>query len=381
MNTLEKLLSTRWVTFEKDQELFQQIRSESSGYEEFLKDKLGYSILFYGDFLKLDKFGVPAKAWMGITEFNSKMSYVFLCLILQFLEGLDDEEQFILSEVAEFIQMEFKEEEITWLKRTQRFQLVEALRFCQKEGLVKQNDGSIEDYTYDQETQVLYENTGLSKYFMRSFSKNIAELNTIEEFEELNYPKDITDNEAFLRHRAYRKLLMTLAVFNSPEDEEEFKYIRRHRESIQENFSKYFDLTLHVHKNSAYLILGETSNFGRILPESLLTMETSLILLINSYLRRELAEKRAELDFQGNLLITKEDFKKVVLEARKLTNIAYTKVFREYKDDKFVEATLNSYKNIDMVKEEEDRYIFSPIVGKIIGEYNNDFFKVGMDDE
>ena len=374
MYTLEKLLSRRWISIEKDSELFYQTRDEYREYEEFLKDKLGFSIVFTGKFIKIDKFGVPAESWMGIKEFKSKLSYVFFCLILAFLENLEDEEQFILSELSEFITISFKDEDIDWINRSDRVALVEALKFCVEEGIIKKNDGSEENYTSDNTAEVLYENTGLSKYFMRVFNQNINEIDSMENFKDLITTSQLTDKNVFLRHQVYRKFLMTLGVFNTLENDEEFKYIKRHRESIQENFSKYFDANLHVHKNGAFLILGENSNFGKCYPDnsasSKITIQCNLSLLLNSYIRKGIKEKKYSIDYRDNVILKKEEFKDLVKYVRGKYNIAFTKDYRTMSDEKFIENIIEYLKYLGIMNEENNNYIFNSIVGKIIGEYD-----------
>ena len=43
MKTLEELLSRRWITVEKNKELFYKVHDEYLEYEDFLKDKLGFT--------------------------------------------------------------------------------------------------------------------------------------------------------------------------------------------------------------------------------------------------------------------------------------------------------------------------------------------------
>ena len=44
--------------------------------------------------------------WMGIQEFSQKIEYIFFCMILMFLEEKEAEEQFVLSELTEYVRSE-----------------------------------------------------------------------------------------------------------------------------------------------------------------------------------------------------------------------------------------------------------------------------------
>ena len=52
---------------------------------------------------------------MGIQELNDPIQYVFLCLILSFLEDKEVEEQFTLSNLTEYIQSQYQEQTIDWI--------------------------------------------------------------------------------------------------------------------------------------------------------------------------------------------------------------------------------------------------------------------------
>ena len=60
---------------------------------------------------------------------------------------------------------------------------------------------------------------------------------------------------------------MSMGIYKSEETEEDFAYVRNFRNMIQGDFSEFFDCELQVHKNSAYLVLGEECRLGRGFPE------------------------------------------------------------------------------------------------------------------
>ena len=107
MNVLEILLSRRWILKSKDRELYYQVKDEVSKVKKFINEKLGYQLIVNPYLIKLEKTPAVSENWMGISEFQHKIEYVFLCMILMFLEDIEAVEQFVLSELTEYFQSQY----------------------------------------------------------------------------------------------------------------------------------------------------------------------------------------------------------------------------------------------------------------------------------
>lgn len=114
MNALEMLLSRRWIVKEQNKELYYKVKDEIGPYKKFLTEKLGYPLIMNQYMIRLEKTPAAAEAWMGIGEFSSRMEYEFLCFVLMFLEDKDAGEQFVLSQLTEYIQTIDRYEEVNW---------------------------------------------------------------------------------------------------------------------------------------------------------------------------------------------------------------------------------------------------------------------------
>ena len=91
---------------------------------------------------------IPGKPqeFMGIQEFDTKLEYVFLCLILIYLEERTRGEQFILSGLIDYIQNLVAEVDINDIKidftiYSQRKSMVKVLKFIKEMGFIKLYDG------------------------------------------------------------------------------------------------------------------------------------------------------------------------------------------------------------------------------------------------
>ena len=177
MNTKEILLSKRWVLKREDRDLYYQVKDDIKELRKIFQDKLGYSLHVNQQMIRLDKVPGKAEPWMGITDFKKIEEYQIFCLLLVYLEDKEDEEQFILSDLTEYIQLQLGQSETYWLNFTHRRMFVNVLKYCLKQQLIMQDDGNAEAFMQNQETEVLFENTGLSRYFMRNFMVDIFDFN------------------------------------------------------------------------------------------------------------------------------------------------------------------------------------------------------------
>ena len=116
MNVLEILLNRRWILKSRDRELYYQVKEKLASGEEkkFLREKLGYQVIVNPYLIKVEKMPAVPENWMGILDFKEPVEYVFFCLVLMFLEEKEAEEQFVLSELTEYVQSQYEGEQIDW---------------------------------------------------------------------------------------------------------------------------------------------------------------------------------------------------------------------------------------------------------------------------
>lgn len=103
MRELEALLNKRCILKAEDKELYYKVRDQLGEIRKFASDKLGCHIIENALLVKLEKIPVIPESFMGVQEFTSKEEYAFLCLLLMFLEDKDPQEQFILSQLTEYV--------------------------------------------------------------------------------------------------------------------------------------------------------------------------------------------------------------------------------------------------------------------------------------
>lgn len=95
---------------------------------------------------------------------------------------------------------------VDWTQFLHRKSLVRVLQYAQEVGLVVAYDGNSAGFGGNQEQEVLYENTGLSRHFPVHFGQDILQCQTIEDFEALSWEGESTERR---RHRVYQQLALT----------------------------------------------------------------------------------------------------------------------------------------------------------------------------
>lgn len=379
MKTLEILLERRWILKSKDRELYYQVRDEIGKVKKFLTEKLGYQVIVNPYLVKVEKMPAKPENWMGILEFTQKIEYIFFCMVLMFLEEKEAEDQFVLSELTEYIQGQYKDEQIDWTVYKYRRHLIKVVKYCVTCGILNLNDGSEESFARDDSGEVLYENTGVSKYFMKNFTQDIMDYNGTEDFEKQEWINVDEDRGIVRRQRVYRKLLMTMGMYKTPESEEDFAYVRNYRNMIQGELTELLDCELHVHRTSSFLILGEECRMGRCFPEE--NTLSDITLLVHGLLEAAIREGRIPLGVEEEIKIPKEVFKAVLEECKERYGKGFIKTYREMTTGEFCEVVMSYMKELSLVEEQKDDFKISRAVGKIVGRYPEDFLESGGKNE
>ena len=68
------------------------------------------------------------------------------CLVLMFLEDKEAEDQFVLSELTEYVQSQYREEQIDWTIYRYRRHMIRVMKYCVACGILDVNDGSEEGF-------------------------------------------------------------------------------------------------------------------------------------------------------------------------------------------------------------------------------------------
>ena len=355
----------------REKELYYKVKDDIGNIKPFLTEKLGYQVIVNPYLIKVEKTPASPENWMGIAGFTDVLQYVFLCMILMFLEDKEAEEQFVLSELTEYLQSQYKEETIDWTMYHYRSHLIKVMKFCVECGILELDDGNEESFAKDDTSEVLYENTGASRYFMKIFTQNIMDYTKAEDFEQEEWIDVNEDRGIVRRQRVYRRLLMTPGMYKNEQTEEDFAYIRHYRNMISGELTDLLDCELQVHRTSAYLILGEECRLGRCFPEE--NTLSDIVLLCNRLLREQIECGEISVLADEHICISSESFRSIVETCKSRYGAGFIKTYREMSTGEFSRTVKEYMEQMEFMEEERENILLKPIVGKIIGQYPKDF--------
>ena len=373
MNALEILLGRRWILKSRDRELYYQVKDQLGAVKRFLTEKLGYQVIVNPYLIKAEKMPAKPENWMGILEFHHKIEYVFFCIALMFLEEKEAEEQFVLSELTEYIQGQYREEQVDWTIYSFRRHLIKVLKYCVSCGILNVDDGNEESFARDDSSEVLYENTGVSRYFMKNFTQDIMGFSSPEDFQKEEWIGVDEDRGIVRRQRVYRRLLMTMGMYRDPETEEDFAYVKNFRNMIQGELSEFLDCELHVHRSGAFLILGEDCRMGRCFPEE--NTLSDIVLLVNSLIGEKIQEGKIVPGAEEQIDLPREAFLGILEECRERYSRGFIKTYREMTTKEFCQEVLSYMKELSLIEERRGDIWVSGAAGKIAGQYPKDFLE------
>ena len=365
------LLESFIILKSKDRDKYYEIKDNIDENMSFIKDKLGYDLIIKEDFIKLEKIPSEPKSFMGIPGFTEIEEYIFFMILLMFLEDKNKEEQFVLSNLTEYISINYTNQKVEWTNFKTRKNLINVIKAAINIGIIEKNDGDEESFQKDENMDVLFENTGISRYIVRNFKSDIQNINSYEELLESN---DLYfDKSSKRRNSVYRNLLLCPIVYNKGVDDSEYDYIKKYRCSINKELEENLNWSMDVHKNGALIVLKNPTNVKDTFPNQNKKGESEITLIINDKLHNMIKNAEFEIKDNDTIIISNERFKNILLNIRKEEGHGFIKKFRECSDEFFIECIKEYMAGFSMIIEEGENTIIMPLVSKVIGKYPKDY--------
>lgn len=368
MNSLQILLDKFWVVKEKDRDLYYKVRRDVDAIRRFAADLPGWRLVCNERLIRLEKIPAHPQSFMGVTSFTSKLDYMMFCALLIFLEDLQDRQPFLLSELTDNIEVHLKPwSEIDWTSFSTRRSLIRVMQFAENTGLVILHEGSLDALNDSRNTEMLYENTGISRYFAVYYPYDTSSFNTPEDYE--NHVQAGSDanrgNERV--KRIYRNLLLNPAVYWHSNDDQDALYLKNYRRSVAANLYNNVTSRLDLHRGAAFLVNDNSeTSYGVQFPDG--SMRSDIILLVCSQLR-----DHASIETDGTAHISEKTFLSVVSACADKYRAAWSKTYREMPKEKLADDVLQVMMDWMMAEKEEGRIRLLPAVWKFNGRYPSDF--------
>jgi uncharacterized protein (TIGR02678 family) len=141
---------------------------------------------------------------------------------------------------------------------------------------------------------------------------------------------------------------------------------------LENDITKYIEGNLHIHKNSAMILLPNGS-YRDVFPNN---KNISDIILQMCYLiRNELPEDYINILTDGKMDIPLEKFQELIKRCRELYYDGWSKNFREMSANKLIDEVIFEMKNFQMIEVNKinDRVYILPLAGKFTGKYPKDY--------
>ena len=348
LEEFSSLLNKLWVT--KDDSNFYKIKSKITDIRE-IANKMGCDVIANNKLIKMEKAPIWLDGVYKIDEFDDELDYVLYTILIMFLEDKGLDEQFVLSNLTEYIDNilagingEIKPD---WTKYKDRKSLVDVLKYATSIGIIRLRDKSL-DFSDDIRAEALYENTTLSHYVVRNFKFDVFDCKN---------PNDFIDKELMtFDDLEYKRIVTYRALFLYPQvplnnlREDAYQYLRNMRSNISKDVEKYLKGELIFVKNMA---LVSTDECNDIFPNLNRTI-TDIILLVCHYVRNYIEKN-------NDVMISKTNFNNILQNVYEENYKYFSKKYRELSSLKFCAEISDYMESFKMIKIMEDSVLIYPI--------------------
>lgn len=371
MEEIKALLEKGFILKEEERELFYRIKDNYQQIKPFIVDKLGYELIIRGDFIRLEKRPGKAEAWMGIKEFDDANAYVFLMLLIMFLEDKNKEDQFLLSHITDYIAAHSPKEQVDWTQYRARRTLIKVLQVALSYKLLKITDGEENGFIQDVHKEVLFESTGLSRYFVRTFQQDLMTVTSYKDLEVESEDFLEQDRGVVRKNRVYRKLLLSPIVYREGDGDEDYAYIKNYHHIIEEDFRKYLDWTFQLYRNGAMVIPSDRDKVTYTFPNT--TTLSDMILQFGGKIRQGILSGELVRTSEDRIPLNKEAYENLVEQLMTEKSYGWSKEYREASKERISYDLLQEMQRFKMAQVEGEQIYLLPLVGKIVGDYPKDF--------
>lgn len=372
MNEVRTLFEQFWICKDSNKEEYYKVKRDIPSFQRFVREQLGWKLIHTENLLKLEKIPAHAECFMGIQEFSEILDYCILCVVLMYLEDKEEGEQFLLSELIDYVETKLKGEVfIDWTSFSQRKSLVRVLQYMEKMQMLRVYEGSSEAFGLERGQEVLYENTGYSKYFATSFPMDITEFETWEDFEKQRFEEIQEDRGAARINRVYRQLAVCPVMYWEGNEDADSLYLKNQRQSVAKKLEENLGGKLDIHKNAAFFMLEEDDCYGKVHPRDAMLPE--IVLLVCAHIQQILKEGKLIKQDNETITIPTQQFLELILACRRKWSAGWSKEYREMDNDKLADTVINYMKDWMFIRESNGMIIILPAVGKQAGFYPEDF--------
>lgn len=374
MTAIDLLLNNYWIIRDKNKDDYYAIKHEinDKNIKRFIQEMLGWKLIHTEHLIKLEKIPSHAEAFMGIQEFTDIKDYCFLCAVLMYLEDKEDNSQFLLSDLIKYVETIISSYmEVDWTSFSLRKSLVRVLQYVENKGMLKTYEGDSSLYSREQTSEVLYENTGLSRYFATNFPLDITNINIYNDFEKKQM-EELEDDKGNIRtNRVFRQLVVCPSLYWDDQNNPDALYVKNKRNYIASNIERNMDATLELSKNNASIVFVDNQGIGDTHPKT--SMLSEIVLLVNHELYIAAQDKRKlSINDNDTITVSVNKFNDILIKLKNKYQALWSKEYREMPYERYIEVVKEYMTNWLMIKEINGQIIIYPSCAITSGKYSRE---------
>lgn len=371
MNSLLTLMEKQWILRDLDRQLYYQVKYEINTYQKFIQNHLGWRLIHNENLIRLEKTPSHALPFMGIGAFTDRRDYCILCAVLMFLEDREEGNQFLLSELIRFVEtVLINVMDVDWTVFSQRRSLVRVMQYAQQMHMIRIYEGDTETFARQQDTEVLYENTGCSRYFAVQYPIDVTKFEKWQDFEG-KMMEELEDDRGNRRtNRVYRTLCLSPILLWEDQNDPDGLYVKNQRKAIRFALQKNMEADLYLSRNGASLVYTQ-DGAGDMHPHR--SMISDIVTLVSERISESaLDARKMKIDANDCITVRSERFDSILLDIRERYEKLWGKEFRTMSHEKYIACIRQYMKSWMMIIEDNDQVIITPACVMVTGRYPKD---------
>ena len=360
---MQLLLNNFWILKEDDLDNYYKIKRNQHLLRDYINKTLGSRLIIHDRFIKLEKIPAQALESIGLPNFILQTDYIYLCLILLFLEDKTRETYFMLSDLIDYVKNTAVALELNnvpnWTLTKERKSLKRAVNFLEKIKVIKLKDASKDDFSDNENAEALYISTGLSNYVMRMFNNEIFDIKQEEDFirDEWTYQND--EKGDIRKYKIYRNLIYTPCIYMNDISKSEIDYLKQLRHHISNELSN-LNYELELTKNMALVFENENALTKDSFPNN--KRISAIVLIVLTKLYELIKENKIILNEYEIGKISYEDLYNIIINIKNKYNIYLSKTLKDLTDSAFFDNILDILETYTFIRNVDNYYEILPAI-------------------
>ena len=360
---MQLLLNNFWILKEDDLDNYYKIKRNQHLLRDYINKTLGSRLIIHDRFIKLEKIPAQALESIGLPNFILQTDYIYLCLILLFLEDKTRETYFMLSDLIDYVKNTAVALELNnvpnWTLTKERKSLKRAVNFLEKIKVIKLKDASKDDFSDNENAEALYISTGLSNYVMRMFNNEIFDIKQEEDFikDEWTYQND--EKGDIRKYKIYRNLIYTPCIYMNDISKSEIDYLKQLRHHISNELSN-LNYELELTKNMALVFENENALTKDSFPNN--KRISAIVLIVLTKLYELIKENKIILNEYEIGKISYEDLYNIIINIKNKYNIYLSKTLKDLTDSAFFDNILDILETYTFIRNVNNYYEILPAI-------------------